>query len=167
MNVFAFVCELVCICVWTGLYLCVHWSVFVCALVCICVWTGLYLCVDRWDSPDVAGHKCIFFNKELSVANQMPPSFSTNSERSCSGSPHTATIPFSSCRCSESKPKFLSPNSSSAMGEITPTTSLYLLWKYQRIGDPTQSWFIISENIPVSLATVQWMSKGSKHVGRK
>ena len=28
------------------------------------------------------------------------------------------------------------PNSFSTMGEITPTTSLYLLWKYQRVGEP-------------------------------
>ena len=33
----------------------------------------------------------------------------------------------------ESKPKFLS---FSTMGEITPTTSLYLLWKYQWVGEP-------------------------------
>ena len=32
----------------------------------------------------------------------------------------------------ESKPRFLSTNSFSTMAEITPTTSLYLLWKYQR-----------------------------------
>jgi hypothetical protein len=36
----------------------------------------------------------------------------------------------------ESKPKFLSPNSFSTMAEITPTTSLYLLLRYQRVWEP-------------------------------
>ena len=36
----------------------------------------------------------------------------------------------------ESKPKFLYPNSFSTMAEITLTTSLYVLLKYQRVGEP-------------------------------
>ena len=44
------------------------------------------------------------------------------------------TVQYS--KTSESRPKFLSPNSFSTMGEIIPTTSLYLLWKYQRLGEP-------------------------------
>ena len=36
----------------------------------------------------------------------------------------------------ESEPAFLSPNSFFSMGEITPTTNLYLLWKYQRVAEP-------------------------------
>ena len=50
------VCELVCICV--------NWSVFVCGSLRL-FWRG-------WI------HGCIFFNKELSLANQMAPSFSAN-----------------------------------------------------------------------------------------
>ena len=91
---------------------------------------------------------------------------STGGRQSC------ATIPFSSMSWftldfTESKPKFLSANSSSTMAEINPTTSLYLLWKYQRIRDRTQCLFIISENIPVSSAAKQWMNKDRKHVRRK
>ena len=36
----------------------------------------------------------------------------------------------------ESMPKFLYPNSFSTMAEITLTTSIYLLLKYQRVGEP-------------------------------
>ena len=44
------------------------------------------------------------------------------------------------------KPKFLCLHSFPPTGTPhPPTTSLYLLWKQQRVGDPTQSWFIISE----------------------
>ena len=74
---------------------------------------------------------------------------------------HTATIPISSMSrlnlyFRESKPKFLSPNSFSSMAEITPTTSLNLLWKYQRVGDPTQSLrFIRSVNFPLSSVAAQ------------
>ena len=76
---------------------------------------------------------------------------------------HTAKIPFSSMSrfnldFRESKPKFLSPNSFSTIAEITPTTSLYLLWKYQRVGKPTLWYslrFIISENIPVRSTAAQ------------
>ena len=45
------------------------------------------------------------------------------------------------------------------MCEITPTTSLYLLWNYPRVGDLMQFVrFIISE-YPVSSAAAQWMNK--------
>ena len=49
---------------WTCLHLSVKRSVFICGFLRLS-WRG-------WI------HKCIFFNKELSVANQMPPSFSAN-----------------------------------------------------------------------------------------
>ena len=49
---------------WTCLHLCVNWSVFVCG--------SLRLSWRGWI------HECIFFNKELSVGNQMPLSFSAN-----------------------------------------------------------------------------------------
>ena len=145
---------------WTCLHLCVNWSVFVCELVCICVW--IFETLLTWlDSQ-------MHFFQQGTLCNQSDafPHFQPIGERR-SSCPHTDTIPFSSCRCSESKPKFLSPNSISVMAEIIPTTSLYWLWKYQRIGDLTHSLFIISENIPVSSATAQWMNKDRKHVRRK
>ena len=46
-------------------------------------------------------------------------------------------------------PKFLFPQFFSTMAKITPTTSLYLLWKYQ--GRQTQSlWFIISSEAHIA-----------------
>ena len=65
----------------------------------------------------------------------------------------------------ESKPKFLSPNSFSTMGEITPTTSLYLCgstWESENLMQALR--FIISENTP---SVAQWMNKDRKHVGTK
>ena len=54
-------------------------------------------------------------------------------QRGSSGRQSRATIPFSSMFMyfRESKPKFHSPNSFSAMAEITLTTVLW--WKYQRL----------------------------------
>ena len=61
---------------------------------------------------------------------------------------------------SESEPKLISPNSFSPMGEITPTTNLFLLWKYQRVWEPDAVCKIHNIRVYlVSLAAAQWMNK--------
>ena len=67
--------------------------------------------------------------------------------------PFLLLSPFN--RTSESKPKFLSPYSFFTMAQITPTTSLYLLWVYQRVGEPHAVFKIhnIKEYFSTSLMT--------------
>ena len=63
---------------WTCLHLCVNWTVFICGFLRLS-WRG-------WI------HKCIIFNKELSVANQMPPSFSANQMTAVTGFLHCGAV---------------------------------------------------------------------------
>ena len=83
--------------------------------------------------------------RELNCGRSFPAAPAGGTQRQLSS---RSTIPFSSMsrfmEFRESRPKFLFTQLISTLAKISPTTSLYLLWKYQR--RQSQSlWFISSK----------------------